>query len=102
MNDDSNIRRGDREETGDNEARPTQQGSGPARATGDSTSLGGETSIRQSPDYGFEQDEELRDSYGIEVVEASDGRLGLTNVDDVPADDWAADTGPTKSPESGR
>lgn len=96
---DSTIKRGDREDTGDNEARPTQTGAGAAIPTVDSTSLGGTSSIRQPPDYGFDADEELRDNYGMEVVEATDGRLGLTNFGDIPADDWAADTGPTRSPE---
>jgi hypothetical protein len=97
---DGGIDRGDRQETGDDEARPTETGSGPARPTADPTSLGGTTSIRQPPVTGFDADEELRDNYGMEVVEPTDGRLGLTDIGDVPADDWAADTGPTKSPES--
>jgi len=97
---DSSIHRGDRQETGDNEAQPTETGSGPARPTADPTSLGGTTSSRRPPSGGFDADEELRDNYGMEVVEPTDGRLGLTNVGDVPPDDWAADTGPTKSPES--
>jgi len=33
------------------------------------------------------------------VHEASDPELGLTNIGDVPAQDWAADTGETKNPE---
>ncbi len=49
---------------------------------------------------GFDAEEELRDSDGIEIVEATDGRLGLTDIGDVPADDWAADTGPTKNPDT--
>jgi hypothetical protein len=98
--DDSGIRRGDRQETGDDEAQPTETGSGPAMPTVDPTSLGGTTSIRQPPPIGFDANEELRDNYGMEIVEPTDGRLGLTNIGDVPPDDWAADTGPTKSPES--
>jgi hypothetical protein len=97
---DSTIRRGDREDTGDDEARPTETGSGPARPTADPTSLGGTSSIPQRPTRGFDAGEELRDNYGMEVVEPTDGRLGLTNIGDVPPDDWAADTGPTRSPES--
>lgn len=95
---DSRIKRGDREDTGDDEARPTETGSGPATPTVDSTSLGGTTSIGQRPEHGFNADEELRDNYGMEVMEPTDGRLGLTDIGDVPPDDWAADTGPTKSP----
>lgn len=97
---DGGIDRGDRHDTGDDEARPTETGSGPARPTADPTSLGGGTSIPQPPVSGFDADEELRDNYGMEVVEPTDGRLGLTDIGDIPPDDWAADTGPTKSPES--
>jgi hypothetical protein len=100
MNDDSSIKRGDREDTGDNEARPTETGSGSAIPTVDPTSLGGTSSIRQRPGHGFNADEELQEDYGMEVMQPTDGRLGLTDIGDVPPDDWAADTGPTKSPES--
>lgn len=99
---DSSISRGDREDTGDNEARPDEMGSGPAQATGDPTSFGGTSSIRHSSSSRFSVEEELRDYDGIEVVEANDGRLGLTNVNDVPPDDWAADTGETKTPDGER
>ncbi len=98
---DSTIRRGDREDTGDNEAQPTHTGSGSAVPTIDTTSFGATSSIRQRADHSFDAEEELRDNYGMEVVEPTDGRLGLTNIGDVPPDDWAADTSPTKSPESG-
>ena len=101
MKDDSKIKRGDREDRGDDQARPTETGSGSAIPTVDSTSLGGSTSIRQPPRHGFDAEDEFHDEYGMEVVEPTDGRLGLTNIGDVPPDDWAADTGPTKSPESG-
>jgi len=37
----------------------------------------------------------------LTILEADDPSLGLTNIDDVPADDWAADTGPTKVPRRG-
>ena len=97
---DSSIHRGDREDSGDDEARPTETGTGPGRPTADPTSLGGTTSIGQPESHGFDAEEELRDDYGMDVVEGTDGRLGLTNIGDVPPDDWIADTGPTKSPES--
>ncbi len=74
-------------------------GSGPAQPTGDPTSLGGASSIAHPGSDRFDIDEELRDNDGIEVVEARDGRLGLTNIGDVGADDWAADTGETKTAE---
>ena len=96
---DSAIHRGDREDTGDNEARPDELGSGPAQPTVDPTSFGGTTSIRHPTSGRSSIEEELRDTDGIEVMEPTDGRLGLTNVNDVPPDDWAADTGGTKTPD---
>jgi len=38
---------------------------------------------------------------GIEdltVVDADDPTLGLTDIGDIPPDDWAADTGPSRNP----
>ncbi len=99
---DSSLNRGDREDTGDNEARPTEKGSGWAQPTVDPTAFGGESSIGHSSSTPFEYDEELADTDGMEVMEADDGRLGLTNTDRVPADDWAADTGETKNPDGQR
>ena len=96
---DSPSRRG---EDTDNEARPDELGSGPAQSTVDPTALGGTTSIRHRSSGGFSVEEELRDYDGMEVMEPNDGRLGLTNYGDVPADDWAADTGETKTPEGER
>ena len=40
------------------------------------------------------------DIEGLSIVDATDPSLGLTNIGDVPADDWAADTGPTQSDEA--
>jgi hypothetical protein len=99
---DSSISRGDREETGDNEARPTEKGSGPGHPTIDDTAFGGSSSIRHPSSSNFDLEQEREDSDGIEIMEAEDGRLGLTNVGDLPADDWAADTGETKTPDGER
>ncbi len=96
---DGGIHRGDGEETGDNEARPDELGSGPAQPTVDTTAFGGTTSIRHPTSGRASIEEELRDSDGIEIMEPGDGRLGLTNVNDVPPDDWAADTGETRTPD---
>jgi hypothetical protein len=96
---DSPIHRGDREDTGDEEARPDELGSGPAQPTVDPTAFGGTSSIRHPASGRSSIEEELRDYDGIEVMEPNDGRLGLTNLGDVPADDWAADTGETKTPD---
>src|SRR5579859_6052496 len=72
---DSSIHRGDREDTGDDEAQPTETGSGPARPTADPTSLGGTTSIRQPASREFDAEEELQENDGMEVMEPTDGRL---------------------------
>lgn len=99
---DSSIKRGDREDTGDNQAQPDELGSGPAQPTVDPTAFGAAGSIRHPESGRFSVEDELRDYDGLEIAEASDGRLGLTNVNDVPADDWAADTGDTRTPEGER
>jgi hypothetical protein len=96
---DSPIQRGDREDTGDNQARPDEFGSGPAFPAVDPTSFGGTTSIRHPSSGRFDVEQERRDNDGIEVVEPTDGRLGLTNVNDVPSDDWAADSEETRTPD---
>ena len=96
----STIKRGDREDTGDNEARPDELGSGNAQPTVDPTAFGGTSSIRHSTSERFDIESELNDTEGFEVMEPTDGRLGLTDIDKTPADDWAADTGPTRTPES--
>jgi len=99
---DSSISRGDREDTGDNEARPTEKGSGPAHPTVDDTAFGGSSSIRHPSSGGFDIEQEREDSDGIEIMEATDGRLGLTNVGGVPPDDPAASTGKIKTPDGER
>ena len=38
----------------------------------------------------------------LTVLDADDPTLGLTNYGDVPPDDWAANTGPTRSAEASR
>ena len=97
---DSSINRGDREDTGDNEAAPDEMGSGPAQPTGDPTSFGGTSSIRHPSTDSDDIEQEQLDDEGFEIVEPSDGRLGLTNIGNKPAEDWAADTGETASAES--
>ena len=95
---DGGIKRGDREDTGDNQADLDELGSGPAQPTVDSTSLGGESSISQPGDAGFDSALELEESDGMEIMHADDGRLGLTGLPGSPDEDWAADTGSTKNP----
>jgi hypothetical protein len=96
---DSTIKRGDRLDTGDNQARPDELGSGDAQPTVDTTSFGGESSIAHSSSDRFDPKEELLDTDGFETMQPEDGRLGLTNVGGKPAEDWAADTGPTRDAE---
>lgn len=98
--DDGGIQRGDREETGDNEARPTEKGTGDAHATVDDTAFGGESSIRHPSSNRFDLEEERGELDGLEIMEANDGRLGLTNIGDTPADDWAANSGETAVPDA--
>ena len=95
---DSSTRRGTRDKNEDNQARLTEQGSGSAHSTGDPSSLGGTTSVEQPPTH-FDVEQERSDIDGIEVMEPTDGRLGLTNVANQPPDDWAADTGETHTAE---
>lgn len=96
---DSPLHRGDLEDTGDNEAAPDEMGSGPAQPTVDPTAFGGTSSISHQTSEHFDIEQEELDSDGLEVMLPSDGRLGLTNYGDKPADDWVADTGETRTPE---
>jgi hypothetical protein len=77
---DSPIHRGDREDTGDEEARPDELGSGPAIPTADPTSLGGVTSPRHPPNEDADVEQEQRDDDDMEILLPTDGRLGLTNI----------------------
>jgi hypothetical protein len=74
---DGGIKRGDSAETGDEEAAPTE-GAEPD----DQTDL-----LAQA------------DLDDLTVLDAEDPTLGLTDIGGVPADDWAANTGPTHSAE---
>lgn len=96
---DSPIHRGDREDTGDEEAGPDELGSGPGIPTVDPASFGGTSSIRHPTSEHIDIEQEERDNDGFEVMLPTDGRLGLTDIGDTPADDWAADTGETRTPE---
>lgn len=70
------LKRGDGAETGDLEARPTE--------------------TPDPIDSGFSEN----DLAGLTVKDVSDSSLGLTNIGDIPPEDWAADTGPDHSAES--
>jgi hypothetical protein len=93
------LHRGSGEETGDNEARPDELGSGDAQPTVDATAFGGTSSIRHATSDHFDIEREEVDNDGFEVMLPTDGRLGLTGVGNTPPDDWAADTGETRTAE---
>jgi len=76
-------------------------GSGPAQSTFDPTSFGDTTSTRHPSSDSSGMEQEVLEDDSFEIVDATDGRLGLTNIGDKPAEDWAADTGPSMTPESG-
>lgn len=63
-------------------------------------SLRGTTSIRHPSNDSSDLEQEVRKDDSFEIVDATDGRLGLTDVANKPAEDWAANTGPTRNPES--
>ena len=66
--------------------------------TVDESAIGGTSSISHRESAEFDVKAEREGTDGIEVVTPDDGRIGLTNQGDTPADDWAADTGETKNP----
>ncbi|MFN3323971.1 MAG: hypothetical protein ACK5AZ_10785 [Bryobacteraceae bacterium] len=101
---DGGIKRGDRADTGDNEARPADTvssgGSGPSadnpgNTTADPSSLA-EIANAAAPVDVAEGGAGIDD---LTVLDASDPSLGLTNIDESGPGDWAADTGPSRSPE---
>src|SRR5579884_317404 len=115
MTNEGGIKRGDRADTGDLEARPTEgvseagsgvQGGGSAvgHPTDNPSALGDEATIGEgvlsgTPEAGEGTDENTGDIGDLTIMDATDPSLGLTNIGDVPADDWAADTGATHSGE---
>jgi len=97
---DGGVKRGDRTETGDDVARPTKKNDRGSQMLEDSEDVGMTNDL---PDVPEETDvEDLPTSPDLQdatIMDAEDPRLGLTNTSTVPADDWAADTGPTRTPE---
>jgi hypothetical protein len=105
---DGGIKRGDRADTGDLQARRRdgvgRGGSGVPGGAGGST--GHPTAITDSlaePSSGQVYPEDVIDEEGalddLTIRPAEDGDLGLTNVGYRPPDDWAADSGPARTPE---
>jgi hypothetical protein len=106
---DGGIRRGDRADTGDEQARPTEgvgpEGSGvvgdeddwTAHPTANPSALAGGPTKSSEGIAEIGGDGDLED---LNVVDASDPSLGLTDVGENPPDDWAANTGPTRTGEA--
>jgi hypothetical protein len=108
--DDGGIKRGDRADTGDEEAGheegvgrggsgvPGGDGGATGHVTGATDSLAESTSgVTTSSSDAVRGDDTLDDLY---ITDASDPSLGLTNVPENPPSDWAANTGPTRTPEA--
>lgn len=86
---DGGIKRGDRADTGDLEAQPT---------TSSAENSGGRVNDKQF--HGSDPNSfPIGGLSDLTVKAARDPTLGMTNVSEKPADDWAANTGPTRSPE---
>jgi hypothetical protein len=86
----SGVPGGDGGATGHVTADPSS--GGPEGSTVDDTGLSGSDYVTSGGDNDLDD---------LTVLEADDPTLGLTNIGDVPADDWAADTGPTRTAEAG-
>ncbi len=102
------VRGGDREETGDLEARRTDGtgpgGSGVPGGQGGSTGhvTGRPDALAAGPgsDLGTAALDDTGDIADLTIHDASDADLGLTDIGDIPPEDWAANTGPTRTGES--
>lgn len=111
------IRRGDSERTGDLEARRPDDvgrtGSG-VRASDDGPAgiptgdVGAGEFVPDVEYLSMDEADGVGDSTAstsdledLTIVSADDPSLGLTGTDEVPADDWAADVGPTRNPDRG-
>ena len=112
---DGGIKRGDRADTGDNQARPND-GTGPWGSgvgggegrdsqgfpTADPSSEGARSGTGSSVGLASNDEEDSlgsSDLDDLDVRDASDPSLGLTDIGAVPPKDWAANTGPTRSAE---
>jgi hypothetical protein len=88
--------------TGGERPRPVADiGDGPAGVvTGDSSADGmgpGRTYLGTDEALG-DAGESTSDLDDLNILSAGDPRLGLTDYGNTPAEDWAADTGPTHNP----
>jgi len=83
---DGGIKRGDRSETGDEEAGPNI--------------LDRELPEPEDEDMNTFEDNPDPDANDMEILTPYNRRSGVTNIGGRPADDWAADTGPSQTPET--
>ena len=83
---DGGIKRGDRADTGDEQGLPLGEYANADDFEGASDILDNYQSVGS-------------DLADLTVLEADDPALGLTNIGNKPGEDWAADTGPTRSNE---
>ena len=99
---DGGGKRGDRDDTGDLEAQPTEKqekrGASTGHVTVDSSALGGGAGASVTGTGDLEAESGTLDE--LTVHDATDPELGLTNIGEVPAEDWAANTGPSRTGES--
>lgn len=103
------IKRGDRAATGDDQAQHEdgvgREGSGVPGGDGGATGhVTGATDSLAEPVEGFVDTDDAveeisEDLEPFEIMDADDPRLGLTDVLDRPAEDWAANTGPSNDAE---
>jgi hypothetical protein len=84
---DGGVKRGERTDTGDEEARPNILNDG-------------ELPIPEDDAIGTFEEMPDPDANDMEEVTPYNPRSGVTNTGRRPPDDWAANTGPTQTPES--
>ena len=107
---DGGIKRGDRSDTGDLQARPTKGvGRGGSGVPGGAGGSGGHVTgapdaLSEAVDEGVIEEEDIVEEAApdeLEVRSGQDPSLGITEIAGRPPEDWAADTGPAHNPEEG-
>jgi hypothetical protein len=83
---DGGVKRGDRSDTGDEEAAPNI--------------LDYDVPAPEDEDLNTFEDNPDPDANEMEILTPYNRRSGITNIGGRPADDWAADTGPSQTPET--
>jgi hypothetical protein len=83
---DGGAKRGDRSDTGDEEAAPNI--------------LDYDLPAPEDEELNTFEDNPDPDENDMEILTPYNSRSGVTNIGGRPADDWAADTGPTQTSET--